>query len=482
NAGELGKLDAERIKLETQIDKIAGGTKYNGIELLNGKGAGSVGFNTNFNAGTNTTVLGAKVSSASTDAPNAVYTMTNVSATSAGTPGAATLGADAAALTIGTTSTTNINAAYTVSQDATGQITGVTSVATGAANLLTDPGGSGAVAFGANQVNAITLSDGTAMSLTMAAVTGGAATTSTIAVTGQAVSGTGNVAITNATGTNVGNVAFQANSTVDAQLDDGSTLSINFGATAAAVGGETNTVTISGQEAFTAGANAGLTSASVVFASGATKTYNIDADATGTVFTIQDTSSGSNVDVGTVTFTNGTPESQQVLLNDGNKLSLSFSGTADTANVGAGAGGNLLTGGNATAANMAFQVGANNVSSDQVNINLGNSYTTASLGLGTGDLTTQFNAQSYITTAQNALDKLITQRADLGATQNQLDYASANLASGIEQAGASVSAIKDADMALEMAEFTKNKILVQAGTSMLAQANQASQNVMSLFR
>ncbi|MDX8383989.1 MAG: flagellin, partial [Ghiorsea sp.] len=481
-------------KLETQIDKIAGGTKYNGIELLNGKGAGSVGFNTNFNAGNNTTVLGASISSASTTAPNAVYTLTNSQAAATGTASnTATVAANTAVASIAVTtnSTSVANQTYNFTMAAGGAISGVTDSA-GAAIAITsvtnaggtDVSGGGTVAYAASAVNTFTLADGAVLDVTMAATAGLTPTgVAKMVVTGQtAGAGTGNVAITNAAGANVGNVAYQANSTVNAQLDDGSTMSIQFGATAATTGNETNTVTISGQEAFTAGTNAGLTSASVVFASGTTKTYNIDANAAGTGFTIQDTSSGANVDVGTVTFTNGTPESQQVLLNDGNKLSLSFSGTADTAHVGAATGGKLLTGGNALAANMAFQVGANNVSADQVNINLGNSYTTASLGLGTGDLTTQFNAQSYITTAQSAMDKLITQRADLGATQNQLDYASANLASGIEQAGASVSAIKDADMALEMANFTKNKILVQAGTSMLAQANQASQNVMSLFR
>jgi len=144
---------------------------------------------------------------------------------------------------------------------------------------------------------------------------------------------------------------------------------------------------------------------------------------------------------------------------------------ADTA---AGAG--------AYTAAQAFQVGADNNANNQVTVDLRNSYTTASLGLGTGDITTQANAQAYIDTAKAALDKLITQRADLGATQNQLGFVQANLATSIEQATASVSAIRDADMAAEMADFTKNQILTQASTSMLAQANQAAQNVLSLFR
>jgi len=76
----------------------------------------------------------------------------------------------------------------------------------------------------------------------------------------------------------------------------------------------------------------------------------------------------------------------------------------------------------------------------------------------------------------------VSKRADLGAVQNQLGFVQANLATAIEQVTASVSTIRDADMAAEMANFTKSQVLVQAGTAMLAQANQASQNVLRLFR
>ncbi|MDQ6973799.1 MAG: flagellin, partial [Mariprofundaceae bacterium] len=101
---------------------------------------------------------------------------------------------------------------------------------------------------------------------------------------------------------------------------------------------------------------------------------------------------------------------------------------------------------------------------------------------GTGSLLTQAGAQAYMTTAKNALNTVVSQRADLGATQNQIGFIQSNLATSIEQTTASVSAIRDTDMAAQMANFTKNKILSQVGTSMLAQANQAAQNVMSLFR
>ena len=72
-------------------------------------------------------------------------------------------------------------------------------------------------------------------------------------------------------------------------------------------------------------------------------------------------------------------------------------------------------------------------------------------------------------------------RGALGAIQNRLNYASANLATTIENVQAAESVIRDVDMAAEMTTFTKNQILLQAGTAMLAQANMAPQVVLSLF-
>ena len=90
------------------------------------------------------------------------------------------------------------------------------------------------------------------------------------------------------------------------------------------------------------------------------------------------------------------------------------------------------------------------------------------------------------TTAIDALDTAIktvsTTRADLGAIQNRFDHTINNLNVAVENLTASESRIRDADMAQEMVQFTRNQILSQAGTAMLAQANQASQGVLSLLR
>lgn len=191
---------------------------------------------------------------------------------------------------------------------------------------------------------------------------------------------------------------------------------------------------------------------------------------------------GGNIDI-TLTNAGGTAQTVTVAVPTAGSTSdvafgdIGLTLTVDSNLVTGGAGTITVTGG----ASSNFQVGADNDVNNRVSLDLSNSYTTTGLGLS-GDLTTQANAQTYIDTAKAALDTLITQRADLGATQNQISFIQSNLATSIEQTTASVSSIRDADMAAEMAEFTKNQILTQASTSMLAQANQAAQNVMTLFR
>ncbi len=133
---------------------------------------------------------------------------------------------------------------------------------------------------------------------------------------------------------------------------------------------------------------------------------------------------------------------------------------------------------------VTIQVGADNDINNRVSVDLGKSYQAADLNanFATAGISTLADAQAYIGYAKSALDTLTTNRADLGATQNQLGFVAASLATSVEQLSAAVSTIKDADMASEMANFTKSQILVQAGTAMLAQANQAQQNVLRLFR
>ena len=97
-------------------------------------------------------------------------------------------------------------------------------------------------------------------------------------------------------------------------------------------------------------------------------------------------------------------------------------------------------------------------------------------------MSTAAGAQSALTSIDDAIDTLSGLRGDLGAIQNRLGYASANLSTTIENVQAAESVIRDVDMASEMTTFTKNQILLQAGTAMLAQANMAPQTLLSLFK
>ncbi|GAB3216265.1 flagellin [Kineococcus gypseus] len=104
------------------------------------------------------------------------------------------------------------------------------------------------------------------------------------------------------------------------------------------------------------------------------------------------------------------------------------------------------------------------------------------LGLSGVSLTNAGNARDALSAIDNALKGVSTARASIGAIQNRFEHAINSLNVSIENITASESAIRDTDMAKEMSKFTKSQILSQAGTSMLAQANSSSQNILSLLR
>jgi flagellin len=124
-----------------------------------------------------------------------------------------------------------------------------------------------------------------------------------------------------------------------------------------------------------------------------------------------------------------------------------------------------------------FQVGAN--AGQRMNITIGavNSHT-----LGTANMNLVNDADSAIKSLDSAIASVSNTRATLGAYQNRFEHTINNLNVSVENLSASESRIRDTDMAQEMVSFTRSQILTQAGTSMLSQANQASQNVLSLLR
>ena len=141
--------------------------------------------------------------------------------------------------------------------------------------------------------------------------------------------------------------------------------------------------------------------------------------------------------------------------------------------------------------NATFQTGANE--GDELAITIGNMNATG-LGVDTasiaaagtastdGGVTPGTGARGAITLVDTAINTVSTQRANLGAVQNRLEHKIANLDTSSENLQAAESRIRDVDMAKEMMEYTKNNILSQAANAMLAQANQAPQNVLQLLR
>jgi flagellin len=134
----------------------------------------------------------------------------------------------------------------------------------------------------------------------------------------------------------------------------------------------------------------------------------------------------------------------------------------------------LLNSGSAT---ISFQVGA--ADSQQIAV--------ATISVGAQVASTVFalssaSTQTDIQQIDDAINNVSAARATFGAVQNRLEHTISNLASYTENLTASESRIRDADMASEMVQFTKLQILQQAGTSMLSQANQAPQGVLTLLR
>jgi flagellin len=142
--------------------------------------------------------------------------------------------------------------------------------------------------------------------------------------------------------------------------------------------------------------------------------------------------------------------------------------------------------------NGTFQVGANNTSAEHIAVDLssggaalsGSGVTglnSAGLGTGSLDISATTGAQAAISAIDAAIKGVSTVRSYLGATQNRFEHTINNLNVAIQNTTAANSRIRDTDMAQEMTNFSKSQILVQAGTAMLAQANQSSQSILKLL-
>ena len=161
---------------------------------------------------------------------------------------------------------------------------------------------------------------------------------------------------------------------------------------------------------------------------------------------------------------------------------------------------------NTDTSNKTIQVGADNDTTNQLDVEFGNfkieaantDFGGTSTTPGTAvsfaadgevnlagddlDLSSLANSQVSIDSLDLMIDATNNARSEIGAKQNRLEFTSANLMNSIQNNAASMSTIRDADFAAEAADLAKNQILVQSGTAMLAQANGLSQNILALIR
>ena len=128
-----------------------------------------------------------------------------------------------------------------------------------------------------------------------------------------------------------------------------------------------------------------------------------------------------------------------------------------------------------------FQVGANSTVDNSISFTI-NAVSSTILGIDTSSIETLADSLTALGELTTAIDTVSTTRSDLGTIQNRLAYTVASVDNAAENLASSESAIRDLDISDEITNFTKSQILVQAGISMLAQANAVPQNVLALFR
>lgn len=202
-------------------------------------------------------------------------------------------------------------------------------------------------------------------------------------------------------------------------------------------------------------------------------------DANPTQFDITITGDGTNytADIGgteSVTVTQPGADGGELTFNFSSGKSIKLTLASHTAD---GLDGHLIF--DVTGADALIQTGANQ--NDTMSISIADMSSDA-LSLTAADLSTQTGAASAITTVNDAINQVSTERSKLGAFQNRLQHKINNLDTSAENLTAAESRIRDLDMAKEMTNYTKNNILVQAATAMLAQANSAPQGVLQLLQ
>ncbi len=237
------------------------------------------------------------------------------------------------------------------------------------------------------------------------------------------------------------------------------------------------------------GLGATSTAGTEIVAGTGVTSYNVGGSGIGKIILTSAVGTNSGVKL-TAEFTDGDGNSVTQVLDDVaiptgansstinfDKLGFSFTANSSLASESFSGGENSTI--TVTASAAKFQIGAN--ANQTIDLTINNMDKEA-LGIKELDVLTEESSQASITALDAAIKQVSDERANLGAVQNRLEHTIKNLDTSSENLQASESRIRDVDMAKEMMEFTKQNILQQAATAMLAQANQAPQTVLQLLR
>jgi len=143
--------------------------------------------------------------------------------------------------------------------------------------------------------------------------------------------------------------------------------------------------------------------------------------------------------------------------------------------------GQLLINSTAAAAPVTFQVGLNNTTTDQIAVTFGGVLLTAVTSTTATDLSTAAGALTALGTIDSAIQTVSTARSNFGTVMNRMDFATSNIQTMQLNITTANSRIRDVDVASETANLSRNQVLTQAGTAVLAQANQIPQLALSLI-
>jgi flagellin len=165
------------------------------------------------------------------------------------------------------------------------------------------------------------------------------------------------------------------------------------------------------------------------------------------------------------------------------RFGISFTTDATFTLAGAlAAGSDVVVATGANAGQFLVSSSGDYANTDLVNLSVAINLGSTALGIGASDLSSQGGAQTALAAIDTAVGNVNSALATIGATQNRIGFATDSVKATLQNYTAAESTIRDVDMAEEMTRFSKNQILSQAGTAMLAQANQAGQGVLQLLR